>query len=120
MCSNEGIKEKWGPKGRELMVPGLKGSQRTRTLRQTSFTYRSAKVYNSLPRFVRDYGGGGATLTEFKSLLDSYLSKVPDQPRDISGGYLPAAVDIHTGENSNSLEHWRHLLQKLDSNYNWH
>ena len=119
-CTNEAVKERWGTKGRELVVPGLKGSQRTKSLRQASFTYRSAKVFNSLPRFVRDYGGGGCTLTEFKSYLDSYLSRVPDQPRDSLGGFLPAAVDIHTGDKSNSLVHWRPLLQKLDNTYNWH
>ena len=119
VSSNEGVKEKWGPKGRTLEVPGLKGSQRTRTLRQGSFTYRSAKLYNSLPREIRDFGGEGASVQEFKVLLDGYLSRIPDQPRDLVGGFLPAPVDIHTGANSNSIEHWRPLLQKLDPYYNW-
>ena len=104
-CSNEGVKEKWGSRGREMVVSGLKGSQRTRTLRQASFTYRSAKVFNSLPRSIRDYGGAGASVQEFKTLLDGYLSKIPDQHRDLLGGFLPAPVDIHTGSNSNSIEH---------------
>ena len=120
VSSNEGVREKWGTRGRTLEVPGLKGSQRTKPLRQASFTYRSAKLYNTLPRHIRDYGGAGGTVQEFKTLLDGYLSKIPDQPRDLLGGYLPAPVDIHTGTNSNSIEHWRPLLQRLDPYYNWH
>ena len=119
VSTNEAVKEKWGLKGRTLEVPGLKGSPGTRTLRQGSFTYRSAKLYNSLPREVRDYGGAGSTVGEFKTLLDEYLSRIPDQPRDLVGGFLPAPVDIHTGTNSNSIEHWRPLLQKLNPYYNW-
>lgn len=119
VSTNGAVTAKWGLKGRTLVVPGLTGSAATKTLRRASFTFRSAMLYNSLPRELRDYGGAGTTPTGFKSMLDTYLELVPDQPRDLVGGHLPAAVDINTGVNSNSLVHWRSFLQSRNPQYTW-
>ena len=119
MSSNGGVKAKWTNKGRVLDTPSLKGSEATKTLRMNSFTYKSRKLFNSLPQEVRDFGGADTTVNQFKAVLDDYLSKVPDQPRDLVNGFLPAATDPNTGQISNSIEHWRKFLQKSNPEYNW-
>ena len=66
-------------------------------LRDGSFTVRAGRLYNSLPRYLRDYSGDKATMNGFKSQLDKFLELVPDRPRETSGGWLPAAIDQATG-----------------------
>ena len=121
MASNGGIAAEWTEyKGRKVKLPKLKGSQSVKTLRETSFSVRGAKIFNSLPLMVRNYGGAGATLEEFKTILGEYLNRVPGRPRDVSTGWLPAPVDPVTGSKSNSLIHWRNLLNKSNPEYEWY
>ena len=68
---------------------------------------------------VRNYGGVGMSLEGFKVTLRNYLDKVPDRPRDVSSGWMQAAVDQVTGSNSNSIIHWRIFLNKTNPEYEW-
>ena len=84
--SNGAVKEKWGNRGRMMIIPRTKGSLAVRTLRDSSFTVRSGRLFNSLPRYLRDYSGEKATMHSFKSQLDQFLELVPDRPWDTAGG----------------------------------
>ena len=115
MASNGGITVEWTDyKGRKVRLPKLQGSQAVRTLMETSFSVRGAKIFNSLPM-----SGVGMSLEGFKVTLGNYLNKVPDRPRDVSSGWMPAAVDQVTGHNSNSIIHWRIFLNKTNPEYEW-
>ena len=102
-----------------MIIPRTKGSLAVRTLRDGSFTVRAGRLFNSLPRYLRDHSGEKATMNSFKSQLDQFLELVPDRPRDTSGGWLPAAIDQATGLNSNSLVHWLILLRETNPEYRW-
>ena len=117
--SNGAVKEKWGNRGRMMIILRTKGSLAVRTLRDGSFTVRSGRLFNSLPHYLRDYSGEKATLNGFKNQLDRFLQFVPDRPRDTSGGWLPVAIDQTTGLNSNSLVHWMILLRKTNPEFWW-
>ena len=49
-----------------------------KTHRMNSFHYVAPRLFNKLPRILRD--NRSATLTEWKGLLDEFLSSVPDLP----------------------------------------
>ena len=117
--SNGAVTDRWGNRGRMLVIPRTKGSLAVKTLRDTSFTVRAGRLFNGLPRYLRDYSGEKATLNGFKNKLDSFLQLVPDRPRDTSGGWLPAAIDQTTGLNSNSLVHWMIHLRKTNPEFQW-
>jgi len=97
--------------------PKLYGSQAVQSLREASFSVRGAKIFNLLPMSMRNYGGLGTSVEGFKVNLGNYLNKVPDRPRDVSSGWMPAAVDQVTGFNSNSIIHWRIFLSKTNPEY---
>ena len=118
MASNNGIiGEMRDYKERMVRYPKLQESQAVKTLRESSSTVRGGKIFNSLPMSVRNYGGVGTTLEGFKIILGDYLDKVPDRPHDVSTGWLSATVDKVTGTNSNSIIHWRILLNKMNPEY---
>ena len=89
--------------GRRAAVPGLRpgGRRAVQTLREQSFQTHGPRLFNSLPRKVRDITGDQDL---FKWELDQYLAGIPDQPR--MGGLVPWAVDQVTGKQSNSLLAW--------------
>ena len=58
--------------------PSNVGTKAFKTLRSNSFLFAGPKLFNSLPEGIRrrvDY-----ELDEFKCILDSYLSTIPDNP----------------------------------------
>ena len=59
------------------------------------------RVWNSLPRNVRNVKNCG--IEQFKEALDSFLSKVPDEPK--TDGLTPGATDLISGRATNSLEY---------------
>ena len=105
--SNGAVMEKWGNRGRMIVIPRTKGSLAVRTLRDSSFTVRSGRLFNGLPRYLRDYSG------------DQFLELNPDRPRDTARGWLPQSMDQTTGMNSISLIHWCILLRKTNADFNW-
>ena len=88
-------------KGRLVKIPPLcpRSTARTRTLRESSLNVHGARLFNSLPQYLRDKTN--CDILEFKEKLDSFLSKIPDQPK--IGNLVPACCDQNTGAPSNSL-----------------
>lgn len=76
------IKEKFSPRRGRLCEQGRVNNRalgRVVTQRMTSLSYRGPALFNSLPRWVRDWECSSAE--EFKRVLDGFLRKVPDQPK---------------------------------------
>lgn len=89
--------------GRKCLIPSLKpnGRRAVQTLREQSFQVNGARLFNCLPKKLRDMR---YNQDDFKSELDKYLSSVPDQPR--LGTLIPEAVCRVTSRQSNSLTAW--------------
>ena len=62
-----------------LVPPIVSGSAAAvKKARESSLQVKGARLYNLLPKDMRDMQGG--TVDTFKASLDSWLSQVPDQP----------------------------------------
>ena len=94
----------------------MTGKPALRRVIEESFGARAVKLFNSLPRFIREYQGPSSSI---KNYLQIYLSEVPDQPRGKSGLHLPQGVIPETGVRSNSLIHWRTFLERTWQDYPW-
>ena len=66
--------------GRTMSLPAMnnKCPQAIQTIRDSSLAVHGAKLFNCLPRSIRD-ATKCATL-EFKATLDKFLSTIPDEP----------------------------------------
>ena len=64
-------------RGRSCNLPSLDG--KVAKLREASLAYQGAKLFNALPKDVRKLKN--VPLAKFKSALDAFLSKVPDEPQ---------------------------------------
>ena len=117
--NNGAVRTKWGNRGRMIIIPRSRGSQAIRTLRDSSFTVKSGRLFNALLRYLRDYSGEKTTVNSFKRQLDLFLELIPDHPRDTVGGWLPQAMDQITGMNSSSLLHWCIHLRKTNPEFAW-
>ena len=69
--------------GRKCKIPSLKPKERMK--RESSFQVAGPKLFNAIPKNVRNITGCGAE--DFKLKLDAFLSKVPDEPK--IGGLMP-------------------------------
>ena len=89
--------------GRRVTIPSLRpgGRRAAQTLREQSFQINGARLFNSLPKKIREIK---KNQEDFKEALDQHLARIPDQPR--MGGLVPAAIDQLTGRQSNSLLAW--------------
>ena len=89
--------------GRKVSIPSLQrnGRKAIHTLREQSFQINGARLFNCLPKTLRNMT---TCQDDFKEALDKYLSSVPDQPR--MGSLIPEATDQLTGRQSNSLLAW--------------
>ena len=74
-------------------------SQKVKTLRENSFQTVGAKLFNILPSKIRNMSK--CSMDDFKSALDQFLSKIPDEPK--LPGYIPAACNQFSGQPSNCL-----------------
>ena len=86
-------------RGREIMVPQSKGSQRIQSMRDRSFQVNGARIFNSLPKSVRNLTR--TSIEDFKSKLDKYLETLPDEPKLTN--YTPAVCNQITASPSNSI-----------------
>jgi hypothetical protein len=77
-------------------------STRVKTLRDSSFFIQSLKLFNALPRNIRDLEG--CKLEKFKMELDKFLLKLPDAP--LIPGYTASSL-----VNSNSIIDWCNWLK---------
>jgi hypothetical protein len=88
-------------RGRTLAIPPLTGTVMViRSLKEAAFQTEGPRLFNSLPRDLRNISG---SLLTFKSHLDSYLETVPDQPA--TPGLVPGAQKL-SGAPSNSVRDW--------------
>ena len=88
-----------GRRGREIKIPPLKGKSSVRTLREQSFQANGPKLFNSIPKKVRDLTK--VSVGDFKEQLDKFLEKIPDQPN--VDGLTPTACDLYSAAPSNSI-----------------
>ena len=70
--------------------------------RENSIHYTAPRLWNSLPRYLRD--DVTANPKEWKTKLDELLSIVPDNPKTIES--TPGVCNPVTVDPSNSLVHW--------------
>ena len=76
----------------------MKGKSFVQNLRRQSFQVAGPKLWNCLPKNVRNFRG---TQEDFKQILDQFLSKVPDEPK--ANGLIPGAIDGLNGKQTNTL-----------------
>ena len=96
--------------GRMLQVPRYQGLlMRHRTLKEGSLAVEGPKLFNAMPRYLRDYMG---SKDGFKSVTDKFLSLLPDQPNGYRG-MIPQCVD-QLCRPSNSVKDWTHSLSLRD------
>ena len=97
---NIGLNFKWSNRrGRTLVPPPVRknSSEHAKTLRNHSYRSRVSQLFNSLPREIRNVSAD-LSLPRIKSLLDSYLANIRDEP--LLPGYNTAAMSnsvLHQG-----------------------
>ena len=109
MVPNYGISWNWTDKGgRKVDIPRSTyiHSAIARNMRDQSLVVHGGRIYNLLPRKIRDFSG---PKEGFKVLLDTYLKEIPDQP--VSEGLMPEPLNNVTCKNSNSLYEWISFLK---------
>ena len=98
-------------RGRLCEVPKLRGSKEVQKWRRQSFQMAGPKLWNSLPKNVRNVKNCG--IEQFKEALDNFLSKVPDEPK--TDGLTPGATDLISGRATNSQYQCARKRGALDS-----
>merc|ERR1719319_547838 len=88
-------------RGRHCKISPLSktASARVQTLRDQSFQIHGARLFNILPKSIRN--ASNCSDIEFKEKLDTFISRIPDQP--MVGGMLPLAINSVNARHSNSL-----------------
>ena len=94
--------------GNTFFKPLVKNFQKVK--RVNSFHYTGTRLFNILPRNLRD--SLDFTLDEWKSSLDKYLSKIPDNPH--IDGLVPEPCDRISSGPCNSILSWARLLVITD------
>ena len=100
-----GINAVWHPRrGRECKVPRVstKSSERVQNIRRASFAIHGPRIFNSLPKYVRNTSK--CDLNTFKSKLDYFLRLVLDKP-------LIPSYTAQTQCCTNSLTDWSQNAQ---------
>jgi hypothetical protein len=89
--------------GRKVKIPHLVpgGRHAVQTLREQSFQINGARLFNCLPKKIRNMK---LNQDDFKEALDKYLGQIPDQQR--VNNMVPTATHRLTGKQSNSLLAW--------------
>ena len=101
-----GASWRWdGRKGRIGILPTLakKAKDRVKTLRERSFSVAGPRIFNSLPRSLRDMSG--CTKEIWKKNLDSFLENIPDTPC-LGYEYTSENCNVHSAKPSNSVCDW--------------
>ena len=97
-------------RGRMLTVPSIHGSRvHIKTLRETWLMTEGPRLFNSLPRAIRDLN---VSIETFKAHLDNFLSTIQDIPYGNSSE-TPDASCLRNYP-SNSIRHWTQLLNTKD------
>ena len=87
--------------GRICDIPQIKTNSKmaVQTIRENSFQVNGPKLFNCLPKKIRNKRG--CSIEEFKTQLDLFLENIPDEPK--SDGYTPSALNQITARPSNSI-----------------
>ena len=96
----------WSPiserKGRLCVISVLnKGKSSVQALRSQSFQVSGPRLFNSLPKYLRNTMN--CNIEDFKMKLDSFMSRVPDEPK--SDGLTPGASNQTSGKQTDSLKY---------------
>ena len=86
-------------RGREVMIPPVRGKGKIQSLRESSFQVHGPRIFNSLPRAIRNLQK--ISIDDFKEKLDVYLETIPDEPK--LHNYVPSTCCQNTGNPSNSI-----------------
>ena len=80
-------------RGRYCKIPSLnnRSSAHVRTLKECSFSVSGPKLFNIMPRNVRDFNG---SLHSFKNKLDKYLEVIADEPGVAGGNSLLIQIPL--------------------------
>ena len=90
----------WNPRrGRLCKVPSIShaATSAIQNIRFSSFPVKGPRLFNMLPQELRNMTG--CTMDKFKSALDKYLSKIPDEP-------LIPGLTKYRRTDTNSLIDW--------------
>ena len=100
--------EHYGQQHREARVLKVSTSapSRIQTIRFSSFAVKGPRIFNSLPKHLRNFTGG--MVDYFKHRLDVYLQNIPDEPLI----HVPGYTAFRT-VNSNSIIAWSAHLAHL-------
>ena len=114
MVPDIGMKRMYdGRHGYIILNPALSGSiSRVKSMRDKSLPICAANIYNSIPNYIRNYEGDECKL--FKSLLDEFLSSLPDQP--LVTGLVTNNMDGNS-KPSNSIPDWIRNLSGTDISF---
>ena len=88
----------WGKKGAIVWSEKTQRKILSANLRRQSFQIAGPRLWNCLPKNVRNFKGNQ---DEFKEILDQFLTKVPDEPK--AEGLIPGATDVLNGKQTNTL-----------------
>ena len=93
--------ESYRRRGRVCRIPQLNLHSRKsiQSLREASFQVHGPKLFNKLPRSIRNITN--CSVDEFKSKLDQFLENIPYEPR--VSNLVPTASSQVTARASNSL-----------------
>ena len=86
-------------RGREVILPLGKGTGKVQSLREGSFQVHGARIFNSLPKHIRNTTR--VSTDEFKEKLDIFLQTLPDEPK--FANYVPSASNQSDASPSNSI-----------------
>ena len=85
-------------------------SKKVQTLLATSFAINGAKLFNCLPRSLRNLSG--CTVNSFKTKLDSFLQDIPDEPPVPGYTHLCRALKYYPGPAKPQAEGHRNGKQR--------
>ena len=89
------------------LIKEISTKQYFTTLRENSFHYSAPRLFNKLPRVLRD--DKISTLDEWKFKLDNIISKIPDQPAVTD--LVPGLCEYISTKPTNSIFYWMQHLE---------
>ena len=98
-------------RGRQMQQAPLcnQAPSSVRKARESSLQVRGARLFNCIPRDLRDSSTG--TPEQFKTKLDTWLSTIPDQPT-VPGRQRAAASNSLLEQVQTVLQNWKSNLQR--------
>ena len=97
---NCGVHTSWSERrGREVIIRPIRGSLKVQSLREGSFQVHGARLFNSLPKHIRN--STRISIDKSKEKLDDFLQSLPDEPK--FANYIPCASKQLDASPSNSI-----------------